>query len=158
MKTSPKRLYSVIENERFGFVFAKTGSIISGTEMIKAQLQCIFYAYTYILQMNHLYTSVYPTTLFFLRTSIDTYMFERKLRSQLRSQLPRSIWLQQRQYDMNGRSQMQGGKKWKLPKEIIANRFFWDSHWLEIWKNHLCVSGLYEAAEWRGRGYGLRFL
>ncbi len=31
MKTSPKRSYSVIENERFGLVFAKTGSIISGT-------------------------------------------------------------------------------------------------------------------------------
>ncbi len=31
MKTSPKRSYSVLENERFGLVFAKTGSIISGT-------------------------------------------------------------------------------------------------------------------------------
>jgi hypothetical protein len=28
---SPIRSYSVIENERFGLVFAKTGSIISGT-------------------------------------------------------------------------------------------------------------------------------
>jgi len=27
-------------------------------------------------------------------------------------------------YDMNGRSQMQGGKNWILPKEINANRFF----------------------------------
>ncbi len=33
MKTSPKRPYSVIENERFGLVFAKTGSIISGTDL-----------------------------------------------------------------------------------------------------------------------------
>jgi hypothetical protein len=49
------------------------------------------------------------------------------------SQLPR-------RYDMNGRSQMQGGKNWILPKEINANRFFWDSHWLEIWKNHCCPS------------------
>jgi hypothetical protein len=31
VKTNPKRSYSVIENERFGLVFAKTGSIISGT-------------------------------------------------------------------------------------------------------------------------------
>ncbi len=31
MKASPKRSYSVIENERFGLVFMKTGSIISGT-------------------------------------------------------------------------------------------------------------------------------
>jgi hypothetical protein len=31
VKTSPKRSYSVIENERFGLVFAKTGSMISGT-------------------------------------------------------------------------------------------------------------------------------
>jgi len=38
------------------------------------------------------------------------------------------------------RSQMQGGKNWILPKEINANWFFWDSHWLEIWKNHLCPS------------------
>ena len=32
-KASPKRSFSVIENERFGLVFAKTGSIISGTEV-----------------------------------------------------------------------------------------------------------------------------
>jgi hypothetical protein len=31
VKTSPKRSYSVIENERIGLVFAKTVSIISGT-------------------------------------------------------------------------------------------------------------------------------
>jgi hypothetical protein len=30
-KTSPIRSFSVIANERFGLVFAKTGSIISGT-------------------------------------------------------------------------------------------------------------------------------
>ncbi len=44
-----------------------------------------------------------------------------------------------RRYDMNGISQMQGGKKnCILPKEINANRFCRDSHWLEIWKNLLC--------------------
>jgi hypothetical protein len=37
---------------------------------------------------------------------------------------------------MNGRFQMQGGKNWILPKLMNANRFFWDSHWLEIWPNH----------------------
>jgi hypothetical protein len=31
VKTSPKRSYSVIENERFGLVFVKTVSVISGT-------------------------------------------------------------------------------------------------------------------------------
>jgi hypothetical protein len=31
VKTSPTRSYSIIENERFGLVFAKTVSIISGT-------------------------------------------------------------------------------------------------------------------------------
>ncbi len=36
MKTSPKRSFSVIQNERFGLVFAKTGSIISGTELRSA--------------------------------------------------------------------------------------------------------------------------
>jgi hypothetical protein len=42
---------------------------------------------------------------------------------------------------MNGRFQMQGGKNLFLPKEMNANRFFWDSHWLEIWsKNHFCPS------------------
>ncbi len=30
-KTSQKRSFLVIQNERFGLVFAKTGSIISGT-------------------------------------------------------------------------------------------------------------------------------
>ncbi len=46
----------------------------------------------------------------------------------------------QRRYDMNGIFQMQGGKNWILPKYINANRFFWDSHWLEIWSNHFCPS------------------
>ncbi len=32
MKTSPKRSFSVIENERFGLIFAKTVSIISASE------------------------------------------------------------------------------------------------------------------------------
>jgi hypothetical protein len=36
---------------------------------------------------------------------------------------------------MNGIFQMQEGKNWIFPKEMIANRFFWDSHWLEIWSN-----------------------
>ncbi len=30
-KTNPKRSFSIIENKRFGLVFAKTGSINSGT-------------------------------------------------------------------------------------------------------------------------------
>ncbi len=42
--------------------------------------------------------------------------------------------------DMNGRFQMQGGKNWFLPKEMNANRFFCDSHWLEIWSNHFYPS------------------
>jgi hypothetical protein len=45
-----------------------------------------------------------------------------------------------RLYDMNVRSQMQGGKNRILPKAINANRFYRDSHWLEIWKNHFCPS------------------
>jgi hypothetical protein len=42
--------------------------------------------------------------------------------------------------DMNGRFQMQGGKNWFLPKEMNANRFFCNSHWLEIWSNHFYPS------------------
>jgi hypothetical protein len=34
-KTSLKRSFSVIENERFGLVFAKTGPINSGTRKVK---------------------------------------------------------------------------------------------------------------------------
>jgi hypothetical protein len=45
-----------------------------------------------------------------------------------------------RRYDMNGRFQMLEGKHWILPKVMNANRFFWDSHWLEIWSNHLFPS------------------
>jgi hypothetical protein len=41
---------------------------------------------------------------------------------------------------MNERSKTRRGKNWILPKEINANRFFRDSYWLEIWKNHLCPS------------------
>jgi len=46
--------------------------------------------------------------------------------------------IEQRRYDMNGRFQMQGGKNWILPQVMNANRFFWDSHWQEIWSKHLC--------------------
>jgi hypothetical protein len=54
-------------------------------------------------------------------------------------------WLRQlseavRLYDMNGRSQIQGGEIWILSKEIRANRFFCYSHWLENWNNHFCPS------------------
>jgi hypothetical protein len=49
---------------------------------------------------------------------------------------------------------MQGGKNWIFPKEMNANRFLWDSHWLEIWSNHFCPSMGYRT-EWRERGYGL---
>ncbi len=52
---------------------------------------------------------------------------------------------------MNGIFQMYGGKTWISPKEINANRFFWDSHWLENW------SALY-GIEWRERGCGLWLL
>ncbi len=41
-KTSPKRSFSVIQNERFGLVFAKTGSIISGTEVSTYTLDNLF--------------------------------------------------------------------------------------------------------------------
>jgi hypothetical protein len=37
-KTSPKRSFSVIQNERFGLVFAKTGSIILGTGTNKVRI------------------------------------------------------------------------------------------------------------------------
>ncbi len=43
-------------------------------------------------------------------------------------------------YNMNGRFQMLGDKNWILSKDVNANRFFWDSRWLEIWSNHLCSS------------------
>jgi hypothetical protein len=35
VKTGPKRSFSVIENERIGVVFTKTGSIISDTAVSK---------------------------------------------------------------------------------------------------------------------------
>jgi hypothetical protein len=35
---------------------------------------------------------------------------------------------------------MQGVKNWILPKYINANRFFFDSHWLDIWSNYFCPS------------------
>jgi hypothetical protein len=41
---------------------------------------------------------------------------------------------------MNERFQMREVKNWILPEEMNVNRFFWDSHWLEIWSNHLCPS------------------
>ncbi len=41
---------------------------------------------------------------------------------------------------MNSWSQMVGGLNRLLPKEINANRFFGDSHWLKIWSNNFCPS------------------
>ncbi len=58
-----------------------------------------------------------------------------------------AILCNQRRYDMNGRFQMQGGKNWILPKEMNANRFFWDSHWLEIWSKHLLYVPLWGRME-----------
>jgi hypothetical protein len=42
---------------------------------------------------------------------------------------------------------MQGGKNCILPKRTNANRFFWDSHWLEIWKNHIQYVPLWDWME-----------
>ncbi len=64
-------------------------------------------------------------------------MGNRKLALKVVDQIIRRVM---RRYDMNRRFQMQGGKNWILPKEMNANRFFWDSHWLEIWTNHLFPS------------------
>ncbi len=54
MKTSPKRSCSVIENERFGLVFAKTGSIILGTDLytakerpVRIQYKCLVPIYVF---------------------------------------------------------------------------------------------------------------
>jgi hypothetical protein len=47
---------------------------------------------------------------------------------------------------------MQRGKNWILLKEMNANRFFWDSHWLDLVKPLISLYG----TEWRDRGYGLR--
>jgi hypothetical protein len=38
-KTSAKRSVSVIENERFGIVFARTGSINSGTDELQSNFK-----------------------------------------------------------------------------------------------------------------------
>jgi hypothetical protein len=48
VKTCPKRSYSVIENERFGLVFAKTLSIISGTGVSCGYKAEVSYRYRYI--------------------------------------------------------------------------------------------------------------
>ncbi len=50
--------------------------------------------------------------------------------------------------------EIQGGKNWILSKEINANRFFWDSHWLKIWKKTLLsLCGTELEGAWL---YGLR--
>ncbi len=41
-KTSPKRSFSIIENERFGLVFAKTGFINSGTGELQQKMPRLF--------------------------------------------------------------------------------------------------------------------
>jgi hypothetical protein len=44
------------------------------------------------------------------------------------------LWSASRGGQLNGISQLQGGKNWILPKEMNANWFFRDSHWLESGK------------------------
>ncbi len=39
-KTSPKRSFSMTENERFGLVSANTGSINSGTGISQSEVYC----------------------------------------------------------------------------------------------------------------------
>ncbi len=69
--------------------------------------------------------------------SFDKNQFDALRRDQSSSRLPALSNLLRR-YDMNERSQKQGGKNWILPKEVIANWFFCDSHWLDICSNHFC--------------------
>jgi hypothetical protein len=54
--------------------------------------------------------------------------------------MPTGAAIVQRRYEMNGKSQMQGGKSWILPKKVNANQFFRDTYWLETWKNPLFTS------------------
>jgi hypothetical protein len=74
-KTSPKRSFSVIQNERFGLVFAKTGSIISGTGLVQrwAAGRDIEHgaAITAALRTNHLATGT-PTLSELRRTYLAT--------------------------------------------------------------------------------------
>jgi hypothetical protein len=77
-----------------------------------------------------------PVHFEFFASSLTVYIFlslSACLRKQEWQKSPEAV-------DMNGRFQMQGGKNWFLPKEMNANRFFWDSHWLEIWSNHFYPS------------------
>ncbi len=43
-KTSPKRSFCMTENERFGLVFTKTGSINSGTDLFPVDFKYNFSA------------------------------------------------------------------------------------------------------------------
>jgi hypothetical protein len=56
----------------------------------------------------------------------------------------------QRRYDMNGISQMQGGTNWILPKGMKANRFFQNSLTGNLEKPLMSLNGTQ-----RERGYGL---
>ncbi len=53
VKTSPKRSFSVVQNERFELVFVKTGSIISGTGGVRFQIISLYLQ----LPISSLYSS-----------------------------------------------------------------------------------------------------
>jgi hypothetical protein len=55
-KTSPKRSFSVIQYERFGLVFAKTGSIILGMDII---YQLLHSCHLFFLERHTLSSFVY---------------------------------------------------------------------------------------------------
>ncbi len=51
-KTSPKRSFCMTENERFGLVFVKTGSINSGTGSFEEMLRSIHRSFTAVSVEN----------------------------------------------------------------------------------------------------------
>ncbi len=89
-------------------------------QMHKVHVHIVYYITVYLRQAGCMYSKTVAT-----RKSIIVLM--------VHAHCTKAV-------DMNGRFQMQGGKNWILPKQINANRFFWDSHWLEIWSNHFCPS------------------
>jgi hypothetical protein len=64
-ETSRKRSYSITENERFGLVFANTGSINSGT----------VYKYNSIHDLQYMHGGKYPVQISVVTCAVYSYLY-----------------------------------------------------------------------------------
>ncbi len=88
-KTSPKRSFCMTENERFGLVFTKTGSINSGTDL--REIPTVVYLKISFLRNEYIYVKYTETSWTTLNNKI--YKIYTSVVLKFRNQFMAHIWL-----------------------------------------------------------------